>query len=1096
MTKAKKIFMIFIPLVIVLSMLGIMLSACSSGGKSAYEIAVENGFRGTEKEWVESLAGKDGKDGKDGGVGDLAISEDGYWVINGEKTNIKATGPAGENGQDGQDGQPGAPGKDGAPGQNGQDGAPGAKGDQGDPGTPGEKGDDGEDGKSAYELAVEHGYTGTEAEWILSLVGENGHDGKSAYELAQENGFTGTLQEWLASLIGADGNNGNDGKSAYEVAVANGYEGTEAEWLETLKGANGNNGNNGKSAYELAVENGYEGTEAQWLLTLVGGNGNDGKSAYELAKEDGFEGTLAVWLASLVGEDGIDGDDGLSAYEVACENGYNGTEEAWLESLVGPKGDNGKSAYELACDNGFEGTVEEWLESLKGEQGEKGDNGDNGQDGVGIKSIAYFKDDKGDGLKVTLTDDSVQYVYLPQIETKTVTPADGGVVESSNVKVEVAAGTVSEDTEVELTVTPVEPEEANFTVELGEDETAATYEISLTGLEENTSVTVTIFVGTGLANVKLYHYNEEVTGAQYDPATGYVTFTTDSFSPFTVVTSNVYRVATEEELLAAANRADGGAVIILTDDITLVANNTSVSISGKKLTLDLNGHTLAGNVNTTNVGVVQLEEANVLITDTSSGEKGTIRNNNTNTGAKYVLSAANSTLVIDGGVKIDNTRNAIYATSTKVTVKDAVITSQGTLFGTKINNNAEFVFEGGIFEGTGISSNATNVTIKGGDFKKIHYNSLKYIDGCVLLNNETNGFHVLAEAPSDGSYDAYTTLAYSDDVSNISINPINIYVDGDLGLFFTGYTVFADAITNSTIYVVGEDATLNHSTIFGNGVSGISSKTLLTFDIAEGASLSGGLKIGIGTVVYTGAGAHNLTLLPGYEDLLKVEGNVCSIIAPVAADGDGIEYATFTSALSAKEKTIKLQKDLVLTGSTQVTGTITIDLNGHKITMDENAYNASNFAVLKIGAGNTANVTIIDSSEEGTGMIDGENKFYAVFVYGGSGRTNAVLNIEGGHFYGGDASAIQVGNGTKNGGVLNVSGGTFSAAEYEGAHEFTINCQDDVRTAGYAIVNITGGSFYKFNPADNASEGANTNYVADGYVSTADGDYYVVTKAE
>jgi len=35
-------------------------------GKSAYQIAVENGYKGTEKEWVESLNGRDGKDGVDG----------------------------------------------------------------------------------------------------------------------------------------------------------------------------------------------------------------------------------------------------------------------------------------------------------------------------------------------------------------------------------------------------------------------------------------------------------------------------------------------------------------------------------------------------------------------------------------------------------------------------------------------------------------------------------------------------------------------------------------------------------------------------------------------------------------------------------------------------------------------------------------------------------------------------------------------------------------------------------------------------------------------------------------------------------------------
>lgn len=38
-------------------------------GKSAYEIAVENGFEGTETEWLESLKGEDGTIGRDGAVG-------------------------------------------------------------------------------------------------------------------------------------------------------------------------------------------------------------------------------------------------------------------------------------------------------------------------------------------------------------------------------------------------------------------------------------------------------------------------------------------------------------------------------------------------------------------------------------------------------------------------------------------------------------------------------------------------------------------------------------------------------------------------------------------------------------------------------------------------------------------------------------------------------------------------------------------------------------------------------------------------------------------------------------------------------------------
>ena len=41
----------------------------------------------------------------------------------------------------------------------------------------GEGGESGEDGKSAYEIALEHGFEGTEEEWLESLKGEKGDPG-------------------------------------------------------------------------------------------------------------------------------------------------------------------------------------------------------------------------------------------------------------------------------------------------------------------------------------------------------------------------------------------------------------------------------------------------------------------------------------------------------------------------------------------------------------------------------------------------------------------------------------------------------------------------------------------------------------------------------------------------------------------------------------------------------------------------------------------------------------------------------------------------------------------------------------------------------
>lgn len=235
-------------------------------------------------------------------------------------------------------------------------------------------------GYSAYEIAVQDGYEGTEEEWLLSL------QGKSAYEIAVELGYEGTEEQWIASL------KGEDGKSAYQIAVEHGFVGTEAQWLASLVGPAG------KSAYQLAVDQGYEGTLAEWLASL---KGDAGDSAYEVAVQEGFVGTKAQWLASLVGP------QGLSAYQVAVAEGFEGSVSDWLASLVGPpgdpgitdvsvsvdnnhgtpsatativnkllqlafhnlKGDPGQSAYALAVALGYTGTEQEWIESLHGADG-------------------------------------------------------------------------------------------------------------------------------------------------------------------------------------------------------------------------------------------------------------------------------------------------------------------------------------------------------------------------------------------------------------------------------------------------------------------------------------------------------------------------------------------------------------------------------------------------------------------------------------------------------------------------------------------------------------------------------------------------------
>lgn len=167
-------------------------------------------------------------------------------------------------------------------------------------------------GLSAYEIAVKHGYTGTEDEWAKSLVG---NDGADAYEVAKRAGYTGSREEWLKTLIGATG------LSAYELAKSEGYEGSLSEWLASLKGADGDN------AYKVAVRNGYVGDEHAWLASL---RGADGEDAYEVAKAGGYQGSREAWLESLKG---VNGKSAYQSYLDTTTDDPKLTEAEWADTI-------------------------------------------------------------------------------------------------------------------------------------------------------------------------------------------------------------------------------------------------------------------------------------------------------------------------------------------------------------------------------------------------------------------------------------------------------------------------------------------------------------------------------------------------------------------------------------------------------------------------------------------------------------------------------------------------------------------------------------------------------------------------------------------
>ena len=136
----------------------------------------------------------------------------------------------------------------------------------------GANGEKGTDGKSAYQIAVEQGYQGSESDWLSSLKGDKG-----------EKGNTGAK--------GNPGQNGAEGKSAYAIAVEHGYENSEDEWLLSLKGEKGDTGERGeKGETGQQGEQGPKGEKGdpgdRGLQGIPGEKGEKGDTG--VAGKDGF----------------------------------------------------------------------------------------------------------------------------------------------------------------------------------------------------------------------------------------------------------------------------------------------------------------------------------------------------------------------------------------------------------------------------------------------------------------------------------------------------------------------------------------------------------------------------------------------------------------------------------------------------------------------------------------------------------------------------------------------------------------------------------------------------------------------------------------
>ena len=155
----------------------------------------------------------------------------------------------------------------------------------------------------------------------------------------------------------------------------------------------------------------------------------------------------------------------------------------------------------------------------------------------------------------------------------------------------------------------------------------------------------------------------------------------------------------------------------------------------------------------------------------------------------------------------------------------------------------------------------------------------------------------------------------------------------------------------------------------------------------------------------------------------------------------------------------------------------TVDLNNKQI---GDLTDTGGYGIFNVRAGT---LTI---SGEGTVNGLGDNDWsMAIWADG-----NGTVNIENGHYTNvgaGDDTHYDLIYASGNAKIY-ISGGTFQCQ----TPAWTLNVRDADYRAGTADIIVTGGSFYQFDPSDCNSEGAHTNFVAEGYKVVHDGDWYNV----
>lgn len=234
----------------------------------------------------------------------------------------------------------------------------------------------------------------------------------------------------------------------------------------------------------------------------------------------------------------------------------------------------------------------------------------------------------------------------------------------------------------------------------------------------------------------------------------------------------------------------------------------------------------------------------------------------------------------------------------------------------------------------------------------------------------------------------------------------------------------------------------------------------------------------------TDPAVNGATLADGYV-ATQTDGMYKVAKADPTAEINGVKYDTLQAAINAAQATkggatITLLKNINTEFYYMVNGDnpVTIDLASHNIT--GSGISGLFYVTAKGDLTIKGEGTVTAVEDNGAAMVVWVRSPIAKVTLEGGTYTQQITNTADPHF---DLIYVERGN-------VYVKGGTYKGA----TPDWTLNCYDEHYQSKEANIEVTGGTFVGFDPANNKAEGENTNFVAAGYVSNMneDGSYTVV----